>query len=242
MSAVMKITKTVFLVSLASLLIIGLLFISGCSSNEGSDGEEIVVGVDSDVMSIDNGESNEDNNDGSYEVGESMENSIVVFETSKGKFEIELFLDKMPITAGNFEKLVSEGFYDGTRFHRVIANFMIQGGDPQSKDESLRSRWGTGGPGYSIEDEHVRGDELSNVRGSISMANSGPSSGGSQFFINVVDNTFLDWDKAPSSSKHPVFGKVVSGMDIVDSIVNVETGPGDQPVEEVVLTKIYIKE
>ncbi|MBT4605033.1 peptidylprolyl isomerase [archaeon] len=170
-----------------------------------------------------------------------MTNPIVVFETSKGEFELELFKDKMPITAGNFEKLVSEGFYDGTRFHRVIANFMIQGGDPQSADTSLRGRWGTGGPGYSIEDEHIAGSELSNVRGSISMANSGPQSGGSQFFINVVDNSFLDWNKQPSSSKHPVFGKVVSGMDIVDSIVNVETKTGDQPKEDVVLTKVYLK-
>jgi peptidylprolyl isomerase len=209
--------RELMVLTLTLLLVFGL---SSCSS--GSD--DIMSSVD---------ESNSEE--------ETMTNPIVVFETSKGEFELELFKDKMPITAGNFEKLVSEGFYDGTRFHRVIANFMIQGGDPQSADTSLRGRWGTGGPGYSIEDEHIAGSELSNVRGSISMANSGPQSGGSQFFINVVDNSFLDWNKQPSSSKHPVFGKVVSGMDIVDSIVNVETKTGDQPKEDVVLTKVYLK-
>ncbi len=170
--------------------------------------------------------------------GTTMENTAV-FETSMGTFELELFTKDMPITAGNFIKLAQDGFYDGQRFHRVIANFMIQGGDPLSKDVNQRQRWGTGGPGYAIEDEFVEG--LSNVRGTISMANSGPQSGGSQFFINVVDNTFLDWDKQPSQSKHPVFGKVVSGMDVVDVIVNVPTRAGDQPAEDVIIEKVMIK-
>jgi len=189
--------------------------------------------------SSDDGENNGDDNMSSEE--NSGSNPVAVFDTSMGSFEIELYTDVMPITAGNFEKLVSEGFYDGTRFHRVIKDFMVQGGDPQSKDESLRSRWGTGGPGYSIEDEHIAGDKLSNARGTISMANSGPSSGGSQFFINVVDNTFLDWNKEPSASKHPVFGAVVSGMDVVDAIVSVDTVPGDQPAEDVVVNSVKIK-
>lgn len=162
-----------------------------------------------------------------------------VFETSMGNFELELFTEQMPITTGNFIKLVNEGFYDGQRFHRVIPNFMIQGGDPLSKDVNNRNRWGTGGPGYAIKDEFVEGP--SNVRGSISMANSGPQSGGSQFFINVVDNTFLDWDKQPAQSKHPVFGKIVSGMDVVDAISTVQTRPGDQPAEDIVITKVTIK-
>ncbi len=140
-------------------------------------------------------------------------NPIVVMETDKGNIEIELFIDKMPITAGNFKKLVESGFYDGVRFHRVIDNFMIQGGDPLSKDESKRDLWGTGGPGYAIEDEFVTG--LSNLRGTISMANAGPNTGGSQFFINTVDNINLDFDKPPFESKHPVFGKVIEGMDVV---------------------------
>jgi len=172
------------------------------------------------------------------EKGDTM-NPVAIFDTSMGEFKIELFEDKSPITAGNFKKLVLEGFYDGTRFHRVIKNFMNQGGDPLSKDMSQESRWGTGSPGYSIEDEFIEG--LSNTRGTISMANSGPNSGGSQFFINVVDNSFLDWNKPPASSKHPVFGKVVSGLDIVDAINNVQTVPGDRPQEEIVINKVTIE-
>lgn len=167
------------------------------------------------------------------------EGNIVVFETSKGIFKIELFLEQSPITAGNFKKLVEEGFYDGTRFHRVIKNFMIQAGDPLSKNISLRNRWGTGGPGYTIEDEFIKG--LSNVQGTIAMANSGPNSGGSQFFINVVNNTYLDWDKQPSTSKHPVFGKVIEGMQVVNLIANVKTQKGDMPFEDIIITKVYIE-
>ena len=165
--------------------------------------------------------------------------NIVVFETSMGTFKVELFLEKSPITAGNFKELVEAGFYDNTKFHRVIRDFMIQGGDPLSKNDSLKSRWGTGGPGYAIEDEFISG--LSNVRGTLSMANSGPNSGGSQFFLNVVDNTYLDWDKKPVSSKHPVFGKVVEGMDVVDKISNVKTGSRDLPAEPIVLTNVYME-
>ena len=119
---------------------------------------------------------------------------------------------------------------------------MIQAGDPLTKDDSQEGRWGTGGPGYVIADEHVAG--LSNLRGTISMANAGPNSGGSQFFINLVDNTFLDFDKEPSSSKHPVFGQVISGMEVVDNISQVETNfPGilDRPVEAVVIEEIILK-
>lgn len=161
---------------------------------------------------------------------EKME-TIVVLETTMGTIEIELY-DFMPITAGNFKKLVSEGFYDGIIFHRVIPDFMVQGGDPLGQ--------GIGGPGYTIEDEFVEGS--SNVRGTISMANSGPNSGGSQFFINVRDNTYLDWGKPPMQSKHPVFGKVISGMDVVDAISVVDRDSMDKPRENVVITRAYIKE
>ncbi len=168
-------------------------------------------------------------------------NPVAVLETNKGTIEIELYKDTMPITAGNFEKLVREGYYDGIKFHRVIDNFMIQGGDPLTKDDSMMARWGTGGPGYAIADEHVAGELLTNVRGTISMANAGPNSGGSQFFINLVDNTGLDFDKPPFTSKHPVFGRVIAGMDVVDAIGRVEVGPGDRPVEAVVIEKASIR-
>ena len=118
---------------------------------------------------------------------------------------------------------------------------MIQGGDPLTKDDSQESLWGTGGPGYAIEDEFVKDEELTNATGTISMANSGPNSGGSQFFINVANNSFLDFDKEPLSSKHPVFGKVVSGMDVVEKISKVETGLGDRPTTPVVIKKVTLK-
>ena len=168
-------------------------------------------------------------------------NPIAVLETNKGTIEIELFDDAMPITAGNFMKLVNEGYYDGIKFHRVMDGFMIQGGDPITKTDEV-ARYGTGGPGYSIPDEHIAGEKLTNVRGTISMANSGPNSGGSQFFINLVDNSRLDFDKPPAQSKHPVFGQVVSGMDVVDAIAAVETGPTSLPLEDIVIEKATIKE
>jgi peptidylprolyl isomerase len=135
--------------------------------------------------------------------------------TNMGGITIQLY-EGMPITAGNFQKLVEKGFYDGTIFHRIISGFMIQGGDPTGT--------GTGGPGYVIKDELTRKNK--NDRGTISMANAGPNTGGSQFFINLVNNNFLD-------GKHPVFGKVIEGMDVVDSMGKVKTGAMDRPVKEV---------
>lgn len=168
-------------------------------------------------------------------------NPVAEVTTNVGVISIELYEDTMPITAGNFIKLASEGFYDGILFHRVIPGFMIQGGDPLTKTADT-SRYGTGGPGYAIPDEHVRGEHLSNVRGTISMANSGPNSGGSQFFINVADNTFLDFDKEPLTSKHPVFGKVISGMEVIDAISQVETNERDLPLEPIKIQSVVIKQ
>ncbi len=139
----------------------------------------------------------------------------VQLKTNMGEITLELYPD-MPITAGNFQKLVEKGFYDGTIFHRIIDGFMIQGGDPTGT--------GRGGPGYAIKDEFTRKNK--NDRGTISMANAGPNTGGSQFFINLVDNNFLD-------KAHPAFGKVVEGMEVVDAMGKVRTGPMDRPVKEV---------
>ena len=141
----------------------------------------------------------------------------VLLETTMGNVKIELF-DDMPVTAGNFRKLVEKGFYNGVIFHRVIPGFMIQGGDPTGT--------GMGGPGYTIKDEFNK--KYSNTRGTLSMANAGPNTGGSQFFINVVDNRYLD-------GKHPVFGKVTEGMDVVDSISNVKRDRNDRPLSQVAI-------
>jgi len=157
-------------------------------------------------------------------------NTKVLLRTTEGDITIELYSKMMPVTAGNFEKLVKQGFYNGVIFHRVIPDFMIQGGDPTGT--------GMGGPGYQIKDEFVNGS--TNVRGTISMANSGPNSGGSQFFINLIDNTFLDWDKPPYTSKHPVFGKVIAGMDVVDKIGRVQTDSNDKPIKEVKIIEAKI--
>lgn len=151
-------------------------------------------------------------------------NTKVLLETSKGKITIELY-NEMPITAGNFEKLVKSGFYDGVIFHRVIDGFMIQGGNPTGT--------GMGGPGYNIKDEFTETDLDENNRGTIAMANAGPNTGGSQFFINLADNNYLD-------GKHPVFGKVVSGMNVVDSIAKADTNSNDKPLETIKIIKASI--
>jgi peptidylprolyl isomerase len=146
----------------------------------------------------------------------------VLLSTSMGDIVIQLY-DDMPITTGNFEKLVEKGFYNGLIFHRVIDGFMIQGGDPEGT--------GMGGPGYTIQDEFT--DHNRNDRGTISMANAGPNTGGSQFFINLVDNNFLD-------EKHPAFGNVIEGMDVVDSIGKVKTDANDRPLTEVKIIEAKI--
>ncbi len=168
-------------------------------------------------------------------------NRVAIFNTNKGIIEIELFEDAMPITTANFVKLAQEKFYDGIKFHRVIDGFMIQAGDPNTKGDNVIS-YGTGGPGYTIQDEFIPGEKLTNTRGTIAMANTGqPNSGGSQFFINTVDNLGLDFDKEPHSSKHPVFGRVIKGMDIVDAISQVQVGQGDLPIEPVIIETITIE-
>lgn len=169
-------------------------------------------------------------------------NQLVTFTTSLGDITLELFASEMPITVGNFVKLAEEGFYDNTKFHRVIDGFMIQGGDSNSRGDDI-STYGQGGPGYTIEDEFVEGELLSNIRGTIAMANTGqPNSGGSQFFINLSDNTNLDFNKEPLSSKHPVFGRVVRGMDVVDRIAKVEIDARDIPSVSVVIESITLVE
>lgn len=167
-------------------------------------------------------------------------NPIAVFTTNSGVIEIEIFADTMPITTSNFIKLAKAGFYNKTLFHRVIDGFMIQGGDPITKTTDI-ARYGTGGPGYTIPDEHINGDFLTNIRGTLSMANAGPNSGGSQFFINLVNNTNLDFDKPPFSSKHPVFGHVLNGIKVIDAIGTVETNTMGQPRQNIVIQSIIIK-
>ncbi len=153
------------------------------------------------------------------------EPATAVFETTMGTFEVKLATDLAPATSANFIKLAKGGFYDGLTFHRVIDNFMIQGGDPKGD--------GTGGPGYTIKDE-FSSKLLHDGPGVISMANAGPNTGGSQFFITLRDCRWLD-------GKHAVFGHVTKGMEVVFKIGKVATDAGDKPLKPVYINKITIE-
>ena len=156
-----------------------------------------------------------------------MNRKKAIFDTSLGKFTVELFNDKAPLTVGNFLKLVNEGFYDGLIFHRVIPRFMIQTGCPHGS--------GFGGPGYTIKDE-FHPDLNHAEKGVLSMANTGkPNTGGSQFFITVAPTPWLN-------GKHAVFGKVTDNFAVVEKISAVKTGRNDKPLNDVVINKITISE
>ncbi|XXX80276.1 peptidylprolyl isomerase [Sorangium sp. So ce134] len=171
-----------------------------------------------------------------------MANPTALLETSLGNIKIELYLDKMPITAGNFLKLAKSGFYDGLHFHRVINGFMLQFGCPHSRDPKSRLA-GTGdGPDGCIQDEHPANAKLSNEPGTLSMANTGdPNSGSCQFFINTVNNAYLDWF-TPGPSKHPVFGRVIEGMDVVRKIEKSPTDGSDRPVTPIRMNRVVVQD
>ena len=161
-----------------------------------------------------------------------VQNQQVIIKTNLGDITVELFTSDSPKTVENFITLAQSGFYDGTRFHRVIKDFMIQGGDPLSKDVSQKSVWGTGGPDYRFADE-FNNHEL--VRGSLAMANAGPNTNGSQFFIVTAESTpWLD-------GKHTNFGQVISGMEVVDAIERVETEGPDRPISDVTILSIELQ-
>ena len=152
--------------------------------------------------------------------------------TNKGDIVINLFDHETPNTVANFVKLAESGFYDGVKFHRVIKDFMIQGGDPLTKEDAKMNMWGTGGPGYKFDDEITATN--SNAEGTISMANAGRNTNGSQFFINLRDNDFLN-------SKHTSFGRVIAGMDVARAIEAAPTGAGDRPLDHVVINGVTIE-
>jgi cyclophilin family peptidyl-prolyl cis-trans isomerase len=154
-----------------------------------------------------------------------MANSTVTMQTSKGTIKIRLFDDKVPNTVKNFKDLIGKGFYNGLIFHRVIKKFMLQAGCPEGT--------GRGGPGYKFADEFhpsLKHDKA----GILSMANAGPNTNGSQFFITTVPTPWLD-------GKHAVFGEVIEGMDVVTAIETAPTGPGDRPAQEVKMVKLTVE-
>ncbi len=159
----------------------------------------------------------------------------VTMETNKGTVVLELNSKIAPNTVANFVKLSQAGFYDGVKFHRVIKDFMIQAGDPQSKDDRLVNAWGTGGPGYQFADEITDPATYKTgyKRGVLAMANSGPNTNGSQFFIMHKD--------VPLPPNYTIFGKVITGLETVDAIAAVQTGASDRPVTAVVINKISVE-
>ncbi len=151
-------------------------------------------------------------------------NPTAKFETTLGNFTVELFADKAPATVGNFVSLAKKGYYDGVIFHRVIPGFMIQGGDPTGT--------GRGGPGYVIDDE-FHPELKHDAPGILSMANAGPNTGGSQFFVTVAPTPWLD-------NRHAVFGRVAEGMEVVEKISTVQRNAADRPLEEVKMAKVTV--
>jgi peptidyl-prolyl cis-trans isomerase B (cyclophilin B) len=158
-------------------------------------------------------------------------NEVAIITTTEGSMVIAFWPDAAPNTVANFKKLAQQGFYDGTAFHRVIKGFMIQGGDPLTKDPNAEDRWGTGGPGYQIKAEF---NDHSHVRGVISMARSqDPDSAGSQFFICDGNPTFLD-------HQYTAFGKLIKGDDVLSKIANTPTHPPDRPNKRIGIISIKI--
>lgn len=164
------------------------------------------------------------------------ESQQVLLKTSMGDITIKLYAADAPKTVANFLKLSSEGFYNGVRFHRVIKGFMIQGGDPLSKDDTMQARWGTGGPGYKFADEINAGSALYQKgykKGVVAMANSGPNTNGSQFFIMHADYAL--------PPLYAIFGEVTSGLDVVEKIGNVATDANDRPLTPVTIVSAQVK-
>jgi cyclophilin family peptidyl-prolyl cis-trans isomerase len=206
--------KTIYL-TLAIILLAGCVTVNQEQTQTANLGNENQIQLPTSIA----------NSGDNQEEANTMNNKIAVFKTAKGTFEAELFTEKAPITTQNFIDLANKGFYNGLIFHRVIDGFMIQGGDPNGD--------GTGGPGYTIQDE-FHPDLKHDSEGILSMANAGPNTGGSQFFITLAPTPWLD-------GKHAVFGKVVKRMEVVREIGKVETDSRDKPLEDVKINKIEIK-
>ena len=251
-------TKHIILTVVGSLVLVALLAAwysyEPATEPSPSTPEETGTETDADIENTEDIDEEHENEQQTSEVEEEVDtntninqdtmidtaNPIATLETNYGTIRLELFQSDMPITVENFVSLANDGFYDGIKFHRVIPGFMIQGGDPNTREDDT-SIYGQGGPGYTIQDEFVEGEHLRNLPGTIAMANTGqPNSGGSQFFINVADNRNLDFDTPPMQSRHPVFGQVIEGMDVVQQIENVPTGARDIPEEPVTIESITI--
>ncbi len=229
-------TKTTFTVILALIIILGGLafFLRGAGSESVSDNSPTAA----ETSKITSSNSTEIKtatispmSTSSVPLPEKITSATIT--TNKGAIEI-MFATNTPVTVENFAKLAASGFYNGTRFHRVIPDFMIQGGDPLSKDVANKNSWGTGGPGYTFKDEVSPTDVFS--KGVIAMANSGPATNGSQFFI-VTAAAGTPW----LAGKHTIFGHVTKGMDVALAIQNMQTDGADRPLQDVIVEKVEIR-
>lgn len=234
--------KNIFIIIiLLVLVLVGFLFVFSSSKENQDLSQKEDLNVLENINQEDEGENDISESLKQEEVNKNESNIInqeenkkimqAILQTNKGDITIE-FDTRTPKTVENFIKLAKEGFYDGTKFHRVIKGFMNQGGDPLTKDDTKMAYWGTGGPGYKFEDEISATNK--NDAYTVAMANAGPNTNGSQFFINVVNNNYLD-------PQHTVFAKVVSGKEVVDLINNTKTDQSARPVEPVIINKVILK-
>lgn len=233
------------------LVVIFVVMLSACSQKEEKSKDTIPNPISDPGGSISgmvdlNKKAQEDIQNATNKENENLNNALnennmneektqfALIKTSLGDIKVELSVGGAPATVKNFSDLAKKGFYDGTKFHRVIKGFMIQGGDPLSKDDSQKSMWGTGGPGYKFNDELTGKEKY--LQGTLAMANSGPNTNGSQFFIVTAS------PGAQLPPAYTVFGKVVSGMDVALKIENVKTAPNDQPIDDVVVYNMELLE
>lgn len=208
------------------LAVVAIVFLAGCSGDNWQAEETKEKPKEAASQKITN------NNSKSMENLEYIKQYTgAVLKTNLGDIKVEFYNDATPVTVNNFLKLADEKFYDGVKFHRVIKGFMIQGGDPNSKTADV-STWGTGGPGYKFADE-LTGQEKY-PQGTLAMANAGPNTNGSQFFIVTAS------PEAPLPPSYTVFGEVISGLDTALKIENVKTTVGDRPVEDVVIKSVEL--
>tara|TARA_Y100000310_G_scaffold345608_1_gene467238 strand:- start:9289 stop:9945 length:657 start_codon:yes stop_codon:yes gene_type:complete len=209
---------------------LGLLALAGCTQSTNTNVNTAVSNENTNQAVTNTNTNSTNTNTNTTMTDDSITQAVL--KTNLGNITLEFYSEDSPKTVENFLKLAKDGFYDGTKFHRVIKDFMIQGGDPLSKDDVNKARWGTGGPGYQFADE-FNSHKL--VKGSLAMANSGPNTNGSQFFIVTADSTpWLD-------GKHTNFGWVTSGLEIVEQIQATAVDPSDKPLENVIIESIELK-
>lgn len=225
-----------YIIIVIVLVILGFFFVSAYKDKKvepvSQNADMYATGIENEIETTKEVSPKEEENINNTNLIKKENIMYATLKTNMGDIKIEFLEEQAPNTVANFKTLAGENFYNNVKFHRVIKGFMIQGGDPLTKDDSKQAMWGTGGPGYKFEDEITPTN--SNIIGTISMANAGPNTNGSQFFINTANNNFLD-------TKHTVFGKVVAGYDIVTKIENTPTAPGDRPLSYVIIESIVLE-